>query len=78
MTHREKPGTNFALSITCNLYRYDEAALFAQDLLRMYELYARRQGWRFELLSTSFTENGGYKEASASVVGLCMLNQVDP
>lgn len=47
----------------------DEAALFAQDLLRMYELYARKRGWRFELLSASATENGGCKEASASVTG---------
>jgi peptide chain release factor 1 len=47
----------------------DEAALFAQELLKMYELFARKQGWRFELLSTSMTENGGYKEASASVTG---------
>ena len=47
----------------------DEAAIFARDLLRMYELYARRRGWRFELLSTSTTESGGYKEASASLAG---------
>ena len=47
----------------------DEAALFAKDVLRMYELYARRRGWRFESLSVSATENGGYKEASASVAG---------
>ena len=31
----------------------DEAALFAGDLLRMYERYAEAQGWRFELISAS-------------------------
>ena len=29
----------------------DEAALFAGDLLRMYQRYAETQGWRFELIS---------------------------
>ena len=31
----------------------DEAALFAGDLLRMYQRYAEEQGWRFELISAS-------------------------
>ncbi len=31
----------------------DEAALFAGDLLRMYQRYADEQGWRFELISAS-------------------------
>ena len=43
--------------------------MFARDVLRMYELYARKRGWRFESLSVSATENGGYKEASASLAG---------
>ena len=29
----------------------DEAALFAGDLLRMYQRFAEEQGWRFELIS---------------------------
>ena len=29
----------------------DEAALFAGDLLRMYQRFAEKQGWRFELIS---------------------------
>ena len=37
----------------------DEAALFAMDLLRMYERFSSKQGWRFEMLSQSKTENGG-------------------
>jgi len=44
----------------------DEAALFAADLLKMYELHAKRRGWRFEMLSCSRQESGGYREAAAS------------
>ena len=47
----------------------DEAALFAADLLRMYHRYADLQGWRFELVSASPSELGGYKEAIASISG---------
>ena len=47
----------------------DEAALFAGDLLRMYQRYAEGQGWRFEMISASPSEMGGYKEAIASVAG---------
>ncbi len=42
----------------------DEAALFAGDLLRMYQRFAEEQGWRFELISASASDVGGYKEAS--------------
>jgi peptide chain release factor 1 len=47
----------------------DEAALFAGDLLRMYHRFADEQGWRFELISASPSELGGYKEAIASING---------
>ena len=47
----------------------DEAALFAGDLLRMYQRYAELRGWRFELLDLSETGIGGYKEAIASITG---------
>jgi peptide chain release factor 1 len=47
----------------------DEAALFAGDLLRMYQRYAEGRGWRFEIISASASEVGGYKEAIASVSG---------
>lgn len=40
----------------------DEAALFAGDLFRMYIRYAERQGWKSEILSTSPTDIGGFKE----------------
>lgn len=47
----------------------EEAALFASDLLRMYQRYAEVQGWRFELLEVSETGIGGLKEASATITG---------
>jgi len=47
----------------------DEAALFAGVLLRMYQRFAEAQGWRFELISASASELGGYKEAIASISG---------
>ena len=47
----------------------DEAALFAGDLLRMYQRYAEHMGWRFEIISSSSSEVGGFKEVIASVSG---------
>ena len=47
----------------------DEAALFAGDLLRMYQRYAALRGWKFELEDASEGEMGGYKEAIASISG---------
>ncbi len=47
----------------------DEAALFAGDLLRMYERYAASRGWRTELISASPAELGGFKEVVMGVNG---------
>ena len=47
----------------------DEAALFAADLLRMYERYAAEQGWRFELVSANASDIGGFKEVVAQING---------
>lgn len=47
----------------------DEAALFAANLFGMYQRYAEKRGWKFEVLSISDTGIGGYKEASASISG---------
>ena len=47
----------------------DEAALFAADLLRMYQRYAEAKGWRFDLVELQETELGGVKEAVAQVQG---------
>jgi len=47
----------------------DEAALFAGDLLRMYQRYAETKGWRFELMELTPSELGGVKEATARIEG---------
>jgi len=47
----------------------DEAALFAADLYRMYARYADGRRWRLELLSSSESAGGGFKEAIAEVRG---------
>ncbi len=47
----------------------EEAALFAGDLLRMYQRYAEARGWRFEIIEQSMTELGGIKEVVANVQG---------
>lgn len=47
----------------------DEAALFAGDLFRMYQKYAQSQGWKFETVSASDSDAGGFKEVIISVSG---------
>jgi peptide chain release factor 1 len=47
----------------------DEAALFAGDLLRMYQRYAETHGWSFDILEMQDTELGGIKEVTAHVKG---------
>jgi peptide chain release factor 1 len=46
-----------------------EASLFAGDLLRMYSKYAAKKGWKVELIDSSTTEKGGYKEVIISISG---------
>ncbi|MDQ3474751.1 MAG: PCRF domain-containing protein, partial [Acidobacteriota bacterium] len=47
----------------------DEASLFAGEVLRMYQRYSERQGWRFEILDASESGIGGVKEAVALIEG---------
>lgn len=47
----------------------EEAALFAGDLLRMYQRYSEANGWKFEILEEQVTEIGGIKEVVARVAG---------
>ena len=46
-----------------------ESALFAADLLRMYQRYSEAQGWRFEILDSSSSDLGGYRDVVCSVTG---------
>ena len=47
----------------------EEAALFAGDLLRMYQRYAETRGWQFEIVEEQMTELGGIKELVAHITG---------
>jgi peptide chain release factor 1 len=47
----------------------EEAALFAADLFRMYSRYADLNGWRIEVMSSSETGGGGFKEIIALIEG---------
>lgn len=47
----------------------DEASLFAADLLRMYTRFAEARGWRTEILESSPSEVGGFKEVVAKISG---------
>ena len=47
----------------------EEAALFAADLCRMYNLYAAARGWQVELMNAGETELGGYREIVFSIEG---------
>ncbi len=47
----------------------DEAAIFAGDLVRMYQYYANGKGWAVETISSTSAEKGGYKEYIMSLSG---------
>lgn len=47
----------------------DEAAIFAGDLFRMYSRYAENQGWTVEIIHMNPSEQGGYKEIIARIIG---------
>ena len=47
----------------------DEASLFAQDLSRMYSRYAEKNGWKIEVLNTSHSPIGGFKEIIVNIRG---------
>ena len=47
----------------------DEAALFAGDLMRMYQRYVETQGWTFQVVENQPTELGGLKELVVHIKG---------
>ncbi|MFT5117698.1 MAG: peptide chain release factor 1 [Kiritimatiellia bacterium] len=54
----------------------DEAAIFSGDLFRMYSKYAEKRGWKVEVVSESRSEQGGYKEIIARIVGQGVYSQL--
>ena len=47
----------------------EEAALFAGDLFKMYSQYGKNKGWAIEIVDSSISENGGFKEVIAHIKG---------
>lgn len=47
----------------------DEAALFAGDLFRMYQRFAEKMGWGFNVLDLTEGTSGGYKEIVSTMSG---------
>lgn len=47
----------------------EEASLFAMDIFKMYERYAQKRRWKFEIVDITESEIRGYKEASAAISG---------
>ncbi|MEJ6591978.1 MAG: peptide chain release factor 1 [SAR86 cluster bacterium] len=47
----------------------DEAAIFAGDLLRMYQRFAENQNWKLEILNERSGDHGGYKEIISRIEG---------
>src|SRR5260370_6360375 len=47
----------------------EESALFAGDLLRMYQRYAERRGWKTQILDSTVTGLGGIKDPTVAVKG---------
>jgi peptide chain release factor 1 len=47
----------------------EEASLFAADLFRMYKNYAESKGWEVQIIDSSLSESGGYKEVIAHIKG---------
>jgi peptide chain release factor 1 len=68
LSRHEFSGRNVILEVRAGTGG-DEATLFAQDLLRMYQRYCERQGFRWEDLGIQRSEVGGIKEATASIEG---------
>ena len=53
-----------------------EAALFAEDLFRMYSRYAEDKSWKTELMSLNENDGGGIKEAVISFKGDSVFGQM--
>ena len=47
----------------------EEAALFANDLYKMYSRYAEKQGWKLDVMNSNITDIGGVKEIICLIEG---------
>ena len=47
----------------------DEAAIFVGDLARMYQLYGQQKKWQWDVVNSSLSDQGGYKELVVNVKG---------
>jgi len=54
----------------------DEASLFAADLYRMYTRYAETKNWKVEVMSSTPTEVGGFKEIVFSIAGAAIFGSL--
>lgn len=54
----------------------EEAALFASDLFRMYARYAERNNWKTEVLDSSETDIGGFKEIVFQIKGRSLYSKL--
>ncbi len=54
----------------------EEAALFAADLFRMYGRFAEQRGWKVEVMSSSASDAGGFKEVISLVSGKSVYSQL--
>ena len=54
----------------------DEAALFVGDLFEMYSRYVEAEGWKLELIDTSPSDMGGFKEITFSISGEGAFHQL--
>lgn len=54
----------------------DEAAIWASDLLNLYERYAREQGWQTRLVSKSDSEAGGMRDATMEIKGQSVYSKL--
>ena len=54
----------------------EEAALFASELVRLYQKYSDSQGWKVQPTSSSASERGGLKEAIFLITGTDVYKQL--
>lgn len=54
----------------------EEASLFAADLLRMYTRFSDKCGWKIEMMSSTESAAGGFKEVVVLIKGECVFSRL--